>query len=159
MTCYSLYEVYNTGVEQRYFQMVTSLLHYSEQKPEPTSFSSPMNVSISRNIPIWKGPTRVIKSNSWFHVTPSKNQTTSFWGHCPNAPWTLAAWYCVHCPGKSVLVQNLFLTPNLTFTWCNSMPFLWVLLSPERRAQCCPFVLRSCWPYCFKKCNKKCNFE
>lgn len=44
VTCNSLCKVYSAGVGQSYFQMVTSLLPCSEQKPEPTSFSSPVNI-------------------------------------------------------------------------------------------------------------------
>lgn len=58
-----------------------------------------------QNIPSWKGPTRIHRSNPWLHTGPPKLKP-SVWEHCPNVLWTLTAWDGPH----SSLVKNIFVT-------------------------------------------------
>lgn len=94
---------------------------YSIHFPCPVTTAASLTRWLSQqrtqNTPSWKEPTR-IKSSSWLHIGPPKNQTNNpyVWEHCPDASQTLAARCHDHCLAEPVpasnhpAVKNLFLT-------------------------------------------------
>lgn len=73
----------------------------------------------SQKILSWEAPKRIIESNSWRHADCPKFKPYVR-EHCPNSPWSPAAWghdcchgqhFHAHCP----LVKNFFLMPTQPF--------------------------------------------
>lgn len=84
---------------------------------ERLSVQGKMKEIVSQNSSIWKGPTRVTESNSWFYAGPTHSPSPVSKSGVPALP-ELQHWDCAHCP----LGQSLSLTPP-ALHWCSLTSF------------------------------------
>lgn len=135
----------------------TALCHLGKQGARQEGLGSAQQSSAlgglleSFNLSSWKGSIMITESNSWVY-TDNPKIWLYLWECCPDPSWTLAAWDCAHCPGRSVpcllsSAEEPFPNPHLTLPSHSSMPF-----PPEEAGDQClpPYSVRKFYGVPFK---------